>query len=235
MIKITYIITVYNEVKTVEKAVQDILDLKYPNKEIIIIDNGSKDGSQKLIKKISDREKKKKIIKIFRKYNQGFGKSVTEGIKKATGDYIYIQYSDLEYDHKRSIYMLKFALKNNLDVVLGSRLKNNQDSIFKIIANKPAYLATLICTFLINIFYRHNFTDIIGGKFYKTQSIRNIKTDSYHMGFDFEFMSRICKEKLKIGEVSIKYTPRKNSSEKKIKFYHMLIALYEIFKVKIFK
>jgi glycosyltransferase involved in cell wall biosynthesis len=235
MIKITYIITVYNEAKTIQKTIQNILDLKYSNKEIIIIDNGSKDGSQKIAKKILNAVKNIRIKKIFRKYNQGFGKSITEGIKNAKGDYIYIQYSDLEYDHERSIYMMKFAHKRNLDVVLGSRLKNNHDSIFKIIADKPAYLATLICTFLINIFYGHNFTDIIGAKLYKKKSIKNIKTNSYHMGFDFEFISRICKEKLKIEEVGIKYTPRKNSSEKKIKFYHMFVALYEIFKVKIFK
>jgi hypothetical protein len=130
---------------------------------------------------------------------------------------------------------MNYAKKNNLDVVLGSRLKNKTQSLINIIINKPAYLATLICTFLINIFYGHKFTDIIGGKLYKTESIKKIKSNSYHAGFDFEFISRICKKKLKIGEISIKYWPRINSSEKKIKFYHMLNALYEIFKVKLFK
>jgi glycosyltransferase involved in cell wall biosynthesis len=233
MLKITYLITVYNEVKTVKKAIDDIASINYKNKEIIIIDNGSQDGSAHIIKNYYN--KKIEIIKILRNKNLGFGTSVTEGIKKATGDYIYIQYSDLEYDYKRSIYMMNFAKKNSYDVILGSRLKNNTQSIVKIIIKKPAYLATLICTFFINIFYKHKFTDIIGGKLYKRESIKKIKTNSYHEGFDFEFMSRICKKKLKIGEVSIKYWPRKNSSEKKIKFYHMLNALYQIFKVKFFE
>ena len=69
---------------------------------------------------------------------------------------------------------------------------------------------------------------------YKRSTVKKIKTNSYNNGFDFEFMSRLCKKKYKIGEVSIKYKPRANSREKKIKFYHMFIALFEIFKVKIF-
>jgi glycosyltransferase involved in cell wall biosynthesis len=231
MLKITYLITVFNEVKTVKKAIQDIIDIKYPNKEIIIIDNGSTDGSKLIIKNYKNKENK--IIKILRKKNLGFGTSVNEGINKARGDYIYIQYSDLEYDHKRSIYMMNYAKKNNLDVVLGSRLKKKK-SIIKTIIKKPSYLATIVSTFLINNFYEQKFTDIIGGKLYKRESIKNIRSMSFNEGYDFELISRICKQKLKIGEVSIKYSPRKNSNEKKIKFYHIFNAFYQIFKVKFF-
>jgi glycosyltransferase involved in cell wall biosynthesis len=180
------------------------------------------------------KNKKNKIKKILRTKNLGFGKSVIEGITKAKGDYIYIQYSDLEYDHNRSIYMMNYAKKNNLDTVLGSRLKNKKLSIVKIIIAKPSYLATVITTLLINIFYGKKFTDIIGGKLYKRDSIKNIRSMSFHEGYDFELISKICKQKLKIGEVSINYSPRKNSNEKKIKFYHIFNALYQIFKVKFF-
>jgi glycosyltransferase involved in cell wall biosynthesis len=229
MNKITFLITVYNEVKTVKKAIEDVINIRFPNKEIIIIDNGSTDGSQKIIKNF---QKKNNITIILREKNLGFAASILEGIKKSKGDYIYIQYSDLEYDHERSIYMMNYAIKNKLDVVIGSRLKNIKKLKIFYIIKKPAYLATLICTFLINIFYKKNFTDIIGGKLYKTESIKKIKADCYDAGFDFEFMSKICKERLKVGEVSIKYWPRKNSADKKIKFYHMFNALYQIFKVK---
>jgi dolichol-phosphate mannosyltransferase len=227
--KITYLITVYNEIKTVEQSILDIINIQYPKKEIIIIDNGSTDGSQKIIKKFN------KIKKVLRKKNIGFGRTIEEGIKKAKGKYIYIQYSDLEYDHQKSIYMMNYAESKNLDVVLGSRLKNNNSSTIKILMKKPSYLATIICTFLINKFYGKNFTDIIGAKLYRVNTIKKIPINSYQQGFDFEFISRICKKKYKIGEVSIKYKPRINSSEKKIKFYHMFIALYCIFKVKFFE
>jgi len=227
MIKITYLVTVYNEVKTVERAIKDILNIKFKNKEIIVIDNGSNDGSQKIIKKF------KYIKSILRKKNLGFGKSVMSGLHKSKGKYVFIQYSDLEYDHKRSLEMMKLAEKKKLDVVLGSRLKHLKKNI-NLLINKPSYLATIICTFLINIFYNKNFTDIIGAKLYRTESIKNIKINNFKAGFDFELMSKISKMKLKTAEMSIKYKPRENSSEKKIKFYHMFEALYEIFRVKFF-
>jgi hypothetical protein len=155
------------------------------------------------------------------------------GINKSKGKYVFIQYSDLEYDHRRSLDMMRLAEKNKLDVVLGSRLKYRKKNL-KLIINKPSYLATIICTFLINIFYNKNFTDIIGAKLYRTKSIKNLKINNFNEGFDFELMSKISKMGLKIEEMSIKYKPRENSSEKKIKFYHMFEALYEIFRVKLF-
>jgi glycosyltransferase involved in cell wall biosynthesis len=232
MKKITYLIPVYNEIRTVRRAIEDIINLKYHNKEIIIIDNGSTDGSQKIINTF----KNNKIIKIIlRKKNLGYGRTIDEGIKKAQGDYIFIQYADLEYDYKISTKMIQLAEKYQLDVIIGSRLKKGwEKNIIKIIIKKPAYLATIICTFLINKFYNKNFTDIIGGKFYRTSSVKKIQINSYHTGFDFEFFSKICKKKFKIKEIFIKYKPREHSSEKKIKFYHMVNALYEIFKVKFF-
>lgn len=118
----------------------------------------------------------------------GYGKTVEEGIKNSTGEYIYIHNSDLEYDEKKSIAMMNFAIRKNLDVVLGSRLKNKKNKI-KLLIKKPSYLATLICTFLINKFYDHKFTDIIGAKLYKIKTIKKIPIDSFHMGFDFQFMS----------------------------------------------
>ena len=107
MTKITYLVTVYNEIKTVEKAIKDVLNIKFKNKEIIVIDNGSNDGSKEIIEKFTH------IKSVLRKKNLGFGKSVMSGINKAKGKYVFIQYSDLEYDHKRSLDMMKFAEKKN--------------------------------------------------------------------------------------------------------------------------
>jgi glycosyltransferase involved in cell wall biosynthesis len=103
MSKITYLITVYNEVKTVKKSIEDILNIKYKKKEIIIIDNGSTDGSQNIIKKYT------KIKKIIRKKNLGYGRTIEEGIEKSTGEYIYIQNSDLEYDEKKKYFYVEFC------------------------------------------------------------------------------------------------------------------------------
>ena len=218
---------VYNEIKTVQRAIEDVININYKNKEILVIDNGSKDGSQNVIKKF------KNIRKILRKKNFGVGKTIEEGISKAKGDYIFTQFSDLEYDHKKSIYMMQYAIKKKLDVVFGSRLKK-KTSLMLEIKKRPAVLATIICTFFINKFYKKKFTDIIGVKLYKKNSIKKIPIDCYNNGFEFESVSRICKNNLKIKEVFIKYSPRKNSKDKKIKFYHMFNAIFQIFKVKFF-
>jgi len=233
MKSIGYLVTVFNEHKTVRQSIQQVLDINYPNKKILVIDNGSTDGSQDIIRSFN----KKNIKYILRDKNKGFGKTIQEGLNLLDTDYIFIQYSDLEYDHLRSLDMMNYAVKNNLDVVLGSRLLQEniiKKSLFQKIKIKPSYIATILCTYLINKFYDKNFTDIIGGKLYKKSSVIKIPINSFSYGFDFEFISRIIKSKLKVGEISINYIPRANSSEKKIKPYHMINALYEIFKVKFF-
>ena len=115
---ITYIIPVFNERKTVEKSIQDIIDLKL-EKEIIIIDNNSTDGSKEIIKKF---ENKKNIIIYEKDKNLGFGHSIQKGFEISSGEYIFIQYADLEYDHLSSIEMLKSAQNENIDVIFASRL-----------------------------------------------------------------------------------------------------------------
>ena len=120
--------------------------------------------------------------------------------------------------------------------MFGSRLKNLSSLIelCKSIIKNPAYLATVICTFLINFFYNKKFTDIIGGKLYRKETIKYVLPKMSGQGFDFEFVSLICKKNLKVGEIFIDYKPRENFSDKKIKFYHMFNAIYGILKIKFF-
>ena len=149
MKKITFLITVYNEYLTVKDEIQEILSLKYENKEVIIIDNASTDGSQEIIKQF------KNITLVLRKKNLGYGSTVMEGLNLATGDYLYVHNSDLEYDPLNAIEMLIFAESENLDVVFGSRL-NNRYEIIKNLKSNPAFLATYLTTFLINVLYKKN-------------------------------------------------------------------------------
>ena len=228
---VTYIIPVFNERKTVKKSIEDILDLKI-EKEIIIIDNNSTDGSKEIIKNF---ENFKEVKIILKDKNLGFGHSIQVGFSAAKGKYIFIQYADLEYNHITSLEMVKRAEQNQIDVIFASRLKNfSKFEIFKSFLKKPSYSATLICTFLINIFYKKKLKDIIGTKLYLREKLINYIPNNNGQGFDFEFVSLICKHNLKIEEMHIEYTPRENSKDKKIKFYHMFNALYEIFKVKLF-
>lgn len=230
---ITFLIPIYNEVKTVREAIEEAINISIPSKEIIIIDNGSNDGSQNIIK---EYEQYKNVKIILHDKNLGFGNSIREGFLLSSKKFIYLQFGDLEYDIKSSQEMLKLIEEKNLDAIFGSRLRNihTKFKLFKIIIQKPTYLATIICTFLINIFYNKNFTDIIGGKLYRKETIKCALPKISGAGFDFEFVSLICKKKLYIEEVFINYKPREIFSDKKIKFYHMLNAIYGIIKIKFF-
>jgi dolichol-phosphate mannosyltransferase len=226
---LSFIIPVFNEEKTLKRSIDDVMSLSI-KKEIIIVDNGSVDGSVDIINQYKDIEYIKILLK---RKNLGYGDSIQKGFDLATGDYIFIQYADLEYDHHTSILMYNLAIQNSYDVIFGSRLKYKK-KLIQLIIKKPSYLATIICTALINYFYKKEFTDIIGTKLYNRNSIKNILPKTKGQGFDFELVSLICKKKLNIEETFVDYTPRQNSKEKKIKFYHMFNALYEIFKIKFF-
>ena len=228
---ITFLIPVFNEVKTVKKAIEETISLNISNKEIIIIDNGSTDGTPEIIKDYKDHEN---IKIILQKKNLGFGNSIREGFLQSSKEFIYLQFGDLEYDINTSLEMLKKTQEQNLDAMFGSRLKNlnNLTQVCKTTFNNPAYLATLICTFLINFLYNKNFTDIIGAKLYRKETVKHVLPKTSGQGFDFELVSFLCKRNLNVDEVFIKYKPRENFSDKKIKFYHMFNAIYGILKVK---
>ena len=228
---ITFLIPVFNEVKTVKKAIEETINLNISNKEIIIIDNGSTDGTPEIIKDYKDHEN---IKIILQKKNLGFGNSIREGFLQSSKEFIYLQFGDLEYDINTSLEMLKKTQEQNLDAMFGSRLQNlnNFTQLCKTTLNNPAYLATLICTFLINFLYNKNFTDIIGAKLYRKETVKHVLPKTSGQGFDFELVSFLCKRNLNVDEVFIKYKPRENFSDKKIKFYHMFNAIYGILKVK---
>ena len=101
---ITFLIPVFNEVKTVKKAIEETISLNISNKEIIIIDNGSTDGTPEIIKDYKDHEN---IKIILQKKNLGFGNSIREGFLQSSKEFIYLQFGDLEYDINTSLEMLK--------------------------------------------------------------------------------------------------------------------------------
>src|SRR5688572_19559795 len=121
--KLSVIIPVFNEGRTIEAVIDKIVDLKLPEieKEIIIVDDGSSD---KTPQKIEEKKKKiKDLIHIKHAVNRGKGTAVVSGIKKATGDYIIIQDADLEYHPQDIIKLIRPVMEGRAKVVYGTRLK----------------------------------------------------------------------------------------------------------------
>lgn len=229
--KLTVLILVFNEAKTVLQAIEDARKIPVDSKEIIIIDNCSTDGARELLEGINDTS----IRIIFQEKNLGAGNSIKVGLREAKGEFIYVHHSDLEYDYRFAVNMLNVAEKNNHDAVFGSRIANKKYSTVSLIRERPEYLATIIATFLVNHWYGRNFTDIIGSRLYRTEVIRRIPPTSNGMGAEFEHVSKMCKAGLKIGEIPIGYKPRTNRNDKKIKSYNMLNAFFYLFKVRYFE
>ena len=228
--KLSIVITCFNEKNTILQAIEEAKKVDL-DKEIIIIDNASTDGSREILKNL----KNENINIVFQPKNYGYGQSVKTGASLSKGEFIYVHYSDLEYDIECVYRMLEIAERDNLDVVFGSRLYDNKKSALDLIKKRPYYLGTLITTFMINLFYRKNFTDIIGTRLYRSSSFKKLSIESTGMSFDFEVVSKVCKNGFKTAEVPVSYRPRSTREGKKIKPSDIFPAILTILKVKFFQ
>lgn len=224
--KLTIVVTAYNERDTILKAVDEVKNIKL-EKEIIIVDNCSTDGTREILRGLNDPS----IKVVYQSINYGYGRSIITGMDLAEGQYLFVYNSDLEYDSESVYQMMDMAEKDNLDVVFGSRLfYRRKESRLSIILERPFYLGTIITTWLTNIFYKKDFTDIIGNRFYRTESLRRLQPRSNDWAFDFEVVSKICKTGLRVAEIPVKYTPR--TKGKKVKAYDIIPAVLTILKIK---
>jgi len=229
--KLTIIIGCFNEKPTILKAIEEAKALKI-NKEIIVIDNCSTDGTKEILDGLKDDEALKIIL---HSKNMGAGYSGWEGICLAQGDYVYGPGADLEYKMEDVLKMIYKMENEGLDVVFGSRLLNKADvSRFKLIKERPFWLGTFIATFFVNLLYGKHFTDIIGTNLIKTSVSKKINCKANGQAFAFELVSKLCKGKYKTGEVSVYYKPRTHKEGKTIRAVDMLPALLAILRVKLF-
>jgi glycosyltransferase involved in cell wall biosynthesis len=217
---LTVIIPCYNEANTVEIIIDRIIKSYKENKQIIVIDDGSTDGSKEILKKIIF---KKIDHLILNEKNYGKGFSIRKGIEVATGDVILIQDADLEYD-PNDYYKLINPIKNNYaDVVYGSRFISSDE---KRVLYYWHSLGNFFLTFLSNVFSNINLTDMeVCFKVFRTNILKNIKLYENRFGFEPEVTAKIAKLNLRIFEVGIKYYGRKYSEGKKVNWKDGLSAI----------
>ena len=148
--QLSIVIPVFNEKKTIKQAIDAVRSLNI-EKEIIVVDNCSTDGTVDILKNLNYND----IQIIYQKKNYGVGNSYKKGLELSRGEYLYIQYSDLEYKHLHCLDMLKIAKLNKVDAIFGSRLKEYQNLRAKIslVRKTPSFLASIITTYLINKWY----------------------------------------------------------------------------------
>lgn len=226
MKKLSIIIPVYNEERTIKPLLNKVLAVKLKGikKEIIIIDDGSIDKTKFFLKKIKD----KRIKIISYGGNKGKGFAIKSGLLEATGDIVLIQDADLEYNPKEYNRLVKPIINEKSKIVYGSRnLKKNDYLYFSY------YAGGKFLTWLINHLYNSKLTDeATGYKVFDAKVIKNIPLKCNGFEFCPEITVKLLKRGYDILEVPISYSPRKKNEGKKIKWSDGLKAIYTIIKYK---
>jgi len=232
--KLSVVIPCYNEKETIEKILEEIdaVDLGSTKKEIIIIDDGSSDGTRQILKKLAGGNKSIKLI--FQEVNQGKGAALKRGILESSGDVLVIQDADLEYDpqeYKRLLYPIE---RGQGDVVYGSRFKGGEPHRMIYYRHQ---VANKFLTMLSNIFTGLNLSDMeTCYKMFRGDLVRGLakKLQAKRFGFEPEITARVAKSGARVYEVGISYYGRSKEEGKKIGLKDGIKAIGEIIRYNLF-
>jgi glycosyltransferase involved in cell wall biosynthesis len=230
--KLTILIACFNEKATILEVIEQAKSLDI-DKEILVIDNCSSDGTKEILEGLKGD---KDLRIVFHDRNMGVGYSACEGINLARGEYFYSPCADLEYRMEDVYKMVEKADSEKLDIVFGSRLLDKLDiPKIRLIKERPYWLGTIVATSLVNLLYRRNFTDIIATKLIKTNILKELNCKADNQAFEFELVSSLCRKGYKIGEVPVWYKPRTHKEGKTIRALDIVPALWAILKVRFFE
>jgi len=219
MDNLSVIIPVYNEVKNINEIIKRVQTTKLAS-EIVIVDDGSKDGTRDILQTLNG---KKKVRVILHEKNQGKGAAVVTGMKAAKGEILLIQDADLEYDPRDYPLLLKPIQEGLADVVYGSRFLGGPHRVTMFwhqVANK-------LLTLMTNILYDSILTDMeTGYKVFRRNVIEGMTIKAKRFNFEPEFTAKILKRKHRIYEVPISFNPRDYTEGKKIKLKDSFEAVW---------
>ena len=226
MNKITVLIPVYNEKESLLELLKRVESVDFGlEKEIILIDDYSTDGTKELYSQINHKV-------LYHDKNMGKGAALRTGLGQATGDIVIIQDADLEYNPEDYIPLVQLIKDGKADVVYGSRLLDNRNSesflFLSFVANKTL-------TLLTNILFGAKLTDMeTCYKAFKREFIQNIRIKSNRFDFEPEITAKVLKQKVRFQELPITYNARAFSEGKKIGWKDGVQAIWTLTKFRVF-
>ncbi len=223
--KISIIVPVYNEEKTISRILDKLGSVNLGiKKEIIIINDGSKDKSAEIIRKYIRDKDSKREYKFLTKVNGGKGSAIKKGISLCKGDIITIQDADLEYNPEDYKKLIKPILNKEALVVYGSRFLKPHKPMYRIY-----FLGNKLLTLLTKVLYGSKITDMeTCYKVFRADVIKNLKIKSNQFDMEPEITARILKQRIRIKEVPISYNPRSVEEGKKINWRDGIQAIWTL-------
>ena len=233
--KLSVLIPVYNEERTLEEVVRRVCAVQMP-KEIILVDDGSNDQSPQILKKL--QENKDRIqdplnqFRVFlQPYNQGKGAALKAGFSHVTGDVVIIQDADLEYDPKDYSALLEPIEAGLADVVYGTRFYGGGAHRVLFFWH---YVGNLTLTLISNMLTNLNLSDMeVGYKVFRAEAVKGVNLKSNRFGFEPEITVKLAKKHCRFYEVPISYHGRTYEEGKKITWKDGVAALYYLIRFRL--
>lgn len=222
MTELTVIIPVYNEVNTIRQILEKINCVPI-DKEIIVVNDGSTDGTERILKDI----KYNNLKIIHHSSNRGKGAAFLTGLSHAQGEFVIIQDADLEYDPNDYLKLMAAIKENNADIVLGARFKEGYHGL--LIHRLGNRLLTVLLNLLFNLKLNDCFTCY---KLFRRETINKLNLKEQSFTIETEIVAKAAKNGLKIMEVPVSYYPRSYSEGKKIRCKDGFQAIKTIFKYR---
>jgi len=220
---LSVIIPVYNEKKSLLEIIRRVQSVPI-EKEIILVDDCSTDGTRDLLHDLEKQE-----IKVwYHEKNQGKGAALRTGFQHATGEFVIVQDADLEYDPSEYLKLLQPILDGRADVVYGSRFSGHRSNMTSLHT-----LGNLFLTGVTNLFYRTSITDMeTCYKLFRRETIQGIRIECNRFNFEPEVTAKLLKRGLRIVEVPISYSGRSFSEGKKITWRDGFSAVWTLIKYR---